>query len=81
MSNISRRCGAVNGCDQRERIGGLRERRTRMINSSVDILQAEDHSLALAEFADPRQGVFCFQPHVWKQDHRCAALAQESAAQ
>jgi hypothetical protein len=52
-----------------------------MINSSVDILQAEDHSLALAEFADPRQGVFCFQPHVWNQDHRCAALAQGSAAQ
>jgi hypothetical protein len=64
MSNVSRRCGAVNGRDQCERIGSLCVRRPRMINSSVEVLQAEDHSLALAAFGDPRQGVFSFHPHV-----------------
>jgi hypothetical protein len=55
---------AVDGGDQRERVGGLRERRTGMINSSVEILEAEDHSVALAKFRDPRQGVFRLEPHV-----------------
>ena len=54
----------VDGCDQRERVGSLRKRRTRMINSGVEVLQAEDHSLALTKRGDPGQGVFCCQPHL-----------------
>jgi hypothetical protein len=56
--------GIVNSCDQREGVGGLRERRTWMINGSVEILQAEDHSLALSELCDPGQRFCGLQPHV-----------------
>ena len=51
--DISRRRG-LSAALPRERIGGFANG-YQVINSGVEVLQTEDHSLALAEFRDPSQ--------------------------
>src|SRR5437762_717955 len=49
--------GAVDRLDERETVRRFGERRSRVVDGSVEVFEDEGHSLALTEAGDPGQGL------------------------
>src|SRR3954447_4741958 len=54
---------AVDGLNERSRVGGLGERGAGMVHGGVEVLEAEHHSFAFPQLGDADEGLLGLSPH------------------